>query len=348
MRATPLKLLSTPRAEPTAIGDALHEVRRKFHARAVAGPYARRRWAAMLATQVVFYGLPWLNWNGHQAVLLDVAARKSYFFALMLGPEDVIGAAILLALSTLALLLFSAFTGRMWCGHACPQTVHTELFLWVERKCEGDRVARIRLDAAPWSAGKLARRFAKHVGWGSIAILTGCTMVGYFSPIRPLVAGLESLSIGVWESFWIVSCAVAAYVSAGWMRERVCKHLCPYPRLQNATSNGDTMRIVYDSARGEPRRTQNRSGSPGAAAPGDCVDCSICVHVCPTGIDIRNGPQRECIGCTACIDGCNAVMDKLGYAPGLIRYDTSNGLPGHLASRDNGPGVAAGRRARGR
>jgi len=218
---------------------------------------------------------------------------------------------VLLIISALSLFLFTAVAGRLWCGYACPQTVYTEIFLWIERVVEGDRNARMRLDREKISAQKVFRKSAKHGAWIALSLWTGFTFVGYFTPIRELVAELRALSLGPWESFWVLFYGFATYGNAGWMREQVCKYMCPYARFQSAMFDQDTLIITYDAARGEPR---------GKKAQGDCVDCGICVQACPTGIDIRNGLQYECIGCAACIDGCDQVMDKVGRPRGLIRY----------------------------
>jgi len=300
------------------VEQSLYEVRKTIHPRAVHGWFAAWRWALVWATQLVFYGTPWLQWNERQAVHFDIVHRKFYIFGLVFWPQDIIYLTVLLIISALSLFLFTAIAGRLWCGFACPQTVYTEIFLWIEQKIEGDRAARMRLDAAPHSARKIGLRAAKHGVWIALALWTGFTFVGYVTPIRELWQEVLSLSTGPWETFWILFYGFATYGNAGWMREQVCKYMCPYARFQSAMFDKDTMIITYDRERGEPR-----GKGPGA---GHCVDCSICVQVCPTGIDIRNGLQYECIGCAACIDGCDQVMDKMGYRRGLIRYSTENAL----------------------
>ncbi|MDH4180720.1 MAG: cytochrome c oxidase accessory protein CcoG, partial [Betaproteobacteria bacterium] len=299
--------------------------RRKIHPRAVSGRFFAWRWALIFATQLVYYGLPWLEWNARQAVLFDIGARRFYIGGLVFWPQDVVYLTVLLLIAAYALFLFTAVAGRLWCGYACPQTVYTELFMWVERRIEGDRNARIRLDAAPMGAGKLAKRAGKHAVWMALSLWTGITFVGYFTPIRELVAGLP-FRLGGWETFWILFYALATYGNAGWLREQVCKYMCPYARFQSAMFDRDTLIIAYDGKRGEPRGPRSRKAGAGAQGLGDCVDCGICVQACPTGIDIRDGLQYECIGCAACIDGCNQVMDRVGYARGLIRYVSQNGL----------------------
>jgi cytochrome c oxidase accessory protein FixG len=309
-----------------AVEQSLYEVRRKIYPRGVGGWYARWRWTLVLATQLVFYGLAWLEWNGRQAVLFDLAARKFYIFGLVLWPQDVVYLAVLLIVSALALFLFTTIAGRLWCGYACPQTVYTEVFLWIERRIEGDRAARMKLDRSPATARKLGLKGAKHGAWVVLSLWTGFTFVGYFTPIRDLAHSAATLDFGAWEWFWILFYALATYGNAGWMREQVCKHMCPYARFQSAMFDSDTLVITYDAARGEPRGSRGRKADPAALGLGSCVDCDICVQACPTGIDIRDGLQYECIGCAACIDGCDQVMDKMGYPRGLIRYSTENAM----------------------
>jgi cytochrome c oxidase accessory protein FixG len=311
---------------PEPVDEPLYEVRRKIYPRAVSGWFARWRVAAVLLTQLVFYGTPWLSWNARQAVLFDLGARKFYVFGMVLWPQDFIYLTLLLVISALALFLFTAVAGRLWCGYACPQTVYTEIFLWIERKVEGDRQRRMQLDKEAFSLKRLRLKLAKHGIWIALSLWTGFTFVGYFTPIGELANEVATLGLGPWESFWILFYGFATYGNAGWMREQVCIYMCPYARFQSAMFDTDTLVITYDGARGEPRGGRSRSTDPKAAGLGDCIDCGICVQVCPTGIDIRKGLQYECIGCAACIDGCNQVMKKMNYAPGLIRYSTENAL----------------------
>jgi cytochrome c oxidase accessory protein FixG len=308
----------------------LYEKRKKIYPRAVSGWFAGWRWVLVWLTQLVFYGLPWLEWNARQAVLFDLAARRFYIFGLVLYPQDFIYLTALLLISAYSLFLFTAVAGRLWCGYACPQTVYTEIFLWIERRIEGDRAARMRLDAQPWGLEKLLRKGGKHAAWITLAMWTGFTFVGYFTPIHQLWAEAFTLDFGPWEWFWVCFYGLATYGNAGWMREQVCKYMCPYARFQSAMFDRDTLIISYDTERGEPRGARGRNADPKAAKLGHCVDCNLCVQVCPTGIDIRKGLQYECIGCAACIDVCNGVMERFDYPRGLIRYDTLNGLAQHL------------------
>jgi cytochrome c oxidase accessory protein FixG len=294
--------------------------------------FQKWRWALVWFTQVIYYGLPWLNWNGRQALLFDLAARKFYLFGMVLWPQDIIYLTGILIISALALFLFTAIGGRLWCGYACPQTVYTEIFMWIERHIEGDRAARMRLDKEPMSARKFALKAAKHGAWAAVALWTGFTFVGYFTPIRPLFVELVTLSVTGWSLFWILFYGFATYGNAGWMREQVCKYMCPYARFQSAMFDPDTLIVTYDSERGEPRGAGSRKTSRKASGLGDCVACNLCVQVCPTGIDIRNGLQYECIGCAACIDACNYVMDRTGLPQGLIRYSTQHALKEHYGT----------------
>ena len=306
----------------------------KIYARSVSGWFNRWRWAMVWVTQLVFYGLPWLSMNGRQALLFDLADRRFYIFNLVLYPQDLIYLTGLLIVSALSLFLFTAVAGRLWCGYACPQTVYTEMFMWVERKTEGDRIARMRLDKAPWGAEKIGRKSAKQAVWIAIGLWTGFTFVGYFTPVRELAAALSSWSLGPWEAFWVLFYGFATYGNAGFMREQVCKYMCPYARFQSAMFDRDTLIVTYDEARGEGRGSRPRSDTPEqyrAKGLGDCIDCSLCVQVCPTGIDIRNGLQYECISCAACIDVCDGVMDKMHYPRGLIRNSTQNGVDQKLS-----------------
>jgi len=317
-------------AAPASEEVSLLEIRKKIYVRAVHGWFAQWRWGLVFATQVIFYGLPWLSWNDRQAVLFEIADRKFYLFGLVLWPQDVIYLTALLVIAAFALFLFTAIAGRVWCGYACPQTVYTLIFQWIERKIEGERVARMKLDGSPRSLEKFVVKALKHTAWLAVAVWTGYTFVGYFSPIRDLGIRAITWHLGPWEAFWILFYAFATYGNAGFMREQVCKYMCPYARFQAAMFDRDTLIIAYDRERGEPRGPRSRKADPAAVGLGHCVDCNICVQVCPTGIDIRKGLQYECIGCAACIDGCDQVMDKMGYPKGLIRYASENALERHL------------------
>ena len=308
---------------------ALYASHEKIYPRSVSGFFSRWRWATVFLTQLVFYGMPWLEWGQRQAILFDLGSRRFYIFGLVLYPQDFIYLTGVLVISALSLFLFTAVAGRLWCGYACPQTVYTEIFLWIEKRIEGDRSARMRRDARPLSVGKFGRKLAKHAAWLAVALWTGFTFVGYFTPIKELGAEVIYMNMGSWEVFWTLFYGFATYGNAGFMREQVCKHMCPYARFQSAMFDQDTLIVTYDEERGEPRGARSRKADPAALSLGACVDCSLCVQVCPTGIDIRKGLQYECIGCGACADVCDTVMDKMGYARGLVRYTTQNALKLH-------------------
>ncbi len=356
-------------------GNSLYASERKVYPRDIDGRYQRLRKLAVFVLLGLFYGMPWLHWGGRQAVLFDLPARKFYVLGVVFWPQDFVFLAMLLMIAGFALFFFSALAGRLWCGYACPQTVWTEVFLRIEHWCEGDRAQRMRLDAAPWSAGKVWRKGSKHLLWLLLALWTGFTFVGFFTPIAELAARAP-LHWSGWEAFWIFFYALATWGNAGFLREQVCKYMCPYARFQGAMFDRDTLIIAYDPMRGEPRGPRRRglasvlerargllgveqaydyaaraahasrldaAGTtaivdraasvqplPKFAAEelGDCIDCTICVQVCPTGIDIRNGLQYECIACGACIDACDDVMGKLGYPQGLIRHTTQNAVDG--------------------
>ncbi|MDX2299556.1 MAG: 4Fe-4S dicluster domain-containing protein [Xanthomonadaceae bacterium] len=368
----------------TVIDDgAMYQSERKIYPRDVDGRFARLRKLAVWVLLGIFYLIPWLPWGERQAVLFDLPARKFYIFGLNFWPQDFFFLALLLIMAGLSLFFFTALAGRLWCGYACPQTVWTEVFLDMERWTEGDRNRRMKLDAGPWTREKFLRKGSKHALWLAFALWTGFTFVGFFSPIRDLGLRVLAFDLGGWETFWIGFYSLATWGNAGFLREQVCKYMCPYARFQSAMFDRNTLIIAYDPLRGEPRGSRKRglasvlerargllplstataavvdaahhqsaadanAGArvstglvvdrhdelpppPPVRSPddlGDCIDCTICVQVCPTGIDIRNGLQYECIACGACIDACDAVMDKMDYPRGLIRYTTQNAIDG--------------------
>ena len=329
---TPIKSAAGQPSNPSTDGDSvqavvsLYQKTKKIYPRAVSGLFIRWRWALVWATQLLFYLLPWVQWNDRQAVLFDLGTRRFYIGGLVLYPQDLIYLSALLMISAYALFLFTAVAGRLWCGYACPQTVYTEIYLWFERVIEGDRAQRMKLDESGWSLQKFGRKTAKQLVWIGFGLWTGFTFVGYFTPIRTLWLEASTLGFGPWEWFWVLFYGFATYGNAGYMREQVCKYMCPYARFQSAMFDKDTLIISYDSERGEPRGPRSKKVDPQQAGLGSCVDCGLCVQVCPTGIDIRNGLQYECIGCAACIDVCDGIMEKFGYEKGLVRYATQNGI----------------------
>jgi cytochrome c oxidase accessory protein FixG len=317
----------TPPSPPPVT--SLFHKHEKVYPRAVKGRFANWRWVMVWVTQLFFYGVPWLNWNGRQALLFDLETPRFYVFGLVLQPQELIFLAALLVISALALFFFTAVAGRLWCGYACPQSVYTQIFLWMEHRFEGDRLARMRLDKAPWSREKLLKKGGKHLAWLAFAAVTGFTFVGYFLPIRDLALELARAEMTPWATFWVLFYGFATYGNAGWLREQICTYMCPYARFQSTLLDADSLVIAYDVERGEPRGARSKKADLKTLGLGSCVDCTLCVQVCPTGIDIREGLQVECIGCAACIDACDGVMDKLGYPRGLIRYGTGNGIAHH-------------------
>ncbi len=295
-------------------------------------------------TQAIFYGAVWLPWQRGDsvgpAILLDIAHERLYLFDLVLWPEDGLLLAYLLILAATLLFFVTAFAGRLFCGFACPQTVYTMLFTWIEARVEGDHLARRRLDEQPPNARKLALKTAKHALWLLLSAWTAVSFVGYFTPIRELLPSLVAWQAGPWESFWLLFYGLFTYLQAGFAREAVCQHMCPYSRFQGVMFDPATVSVSYDARRGEPR------GALRAAAGGDCVDCGICVQVCPTGIDIRDGLQYACINCGVCIDACDTVMDKVGSPRGLIRFAAEHAPAIDGAAPPDAPRPLTGRRPR--
>ncbi|WP_458371746.1 cytochrome c oxidase accessory protein CcoG [Pseudomonas lactis] len=299
-----------------------------IHTRSFTGLFRTLRVGGAGLLFLAFFGTVWLNWSGRQAVLWDLAESKFHIFGATFWPQDFILLSALLIICAFGLFAITVFAGRVWCGYTCPQSSFTWLFMWCEKVTEGERNQRIKLQAAPWSLNKLARRSAKHTMWLGISVLTGLTFVGYFTPIRPLAAELLTWQMGGVSLFWVLFFTGATYINAGWLREAVCMHMCPYARFQSVMFDKDTLTISYDAARGEQRGPRKRDVQPAEVGLGDCIDCQLCVQVCPTGIDIRDGLQMECIGCAACIDACDSIMDKMGYARGLVSYTSEHQLQG--------------------
>ncbi|MBT0627299.1 cytochrome c oxidase accessory protein CcoG [Pseudomonas fluorescens] len=299
-----------------------------IHTRSFTGLFRTLRIAGAAVLFLAFFGTVWLNWGGRQAVLWDLAESKFHIFGATFWPQDFILLSALLIICAFGLFAITVFAGRVWCGYTCPQSSYTWLFMWCEKVTEGERNQRIKLHAAPWSLNKLARRSAKHTLWLGISVLTGLTFVGYFTPIRPLALELLTWQMGGVSLFWVLFFTAATYINAGWLREAVCMHMCPYARFQSVMFDKDTLTISYDAARGEHRGPRKRDVTPADVGLGDCIDCQLCVQVCPTGIDIRDGLQMECIGCAACIDACDSIMDKMGYARGLVSYTSEHQLQG--------------------
>ena len=325
----PTVQLADEKLAPAEVGELdLYQKREKIYTRSIEGFFQKIRiytgWPLLLG----YFLLPWFNWGDRPAVLFDLPARKFHIFFLTFWPQDFPLLAWLLIIAAYALFAVTVWVGRVWCGYTCPQTVWTAIFMWAEQISEGSRNQRIKLDQAPLSFNKIWRKLFKHGLWIGFALLTGLTFVGYFSPIRELSINLLTFHLGFWEIAWITFFTCATYINAGWLREQVCLYMCPYARFQSVMFDRDTLIVSYDAKRGEPRGARKKDIDPKSSGLGDCIDCQICVQVCPTGIDIRNGLQYQCINCALCIDGCDSVMDKMGYPRGLISYTTENSLEG--------------------
>jgi len=307
-------------------GASLFESAKKIYPREIGGRFDKLSKLATVVLLGLFYAVPWLLWDDRQAVLFDLPARKFHLLGLTLWPQDFPYLALLLIIAALSLFFFTALAGRLWCGFACPQTVWTEAFVWMEQFTEGTRSQRMKLDKAPWTLSKFRKKAGKQFLWITFSLWTGFTFVGYFTPVRELGADIVALNVGGWTLFWGLFYGFATYGNAGYMREQVCIYMCPYARFQSAMFDKDTLIISYDEKRGEPRGSRQRSADHKEAGLGDCIDCHLCVQVCPTGIDIREGLQYECIACAACIDACDSIMDKMNYPRGLVRYTTEHSL----------------------
>ena len=322
-------LIDLQEVAPAEVGEIdLYQRREKIYTRKIEGFYQRIRLFSGWPLLLGYLLLPWINWGDRQAVLFDLPARQFHIFGLTFWPQDFPMLAFMLIIAAYGLFAITTFAGRIWCGYTCPQTVWTSIFMWLEQKTEGSRNQRMKLDKAPWSAEKIARKAAKHGSWLFVGFLTGMTFVGYFYPVKELVYDFASLSAGKWQLLWTIFFTLATYINAGWMREQVCKYMCPYARFQSVMFDQDTLIVSYDKSRGEPRGPRKRNLDHKELTVGDCVACELCVQVCPTGIDIRDGLQYECIGCALCVDACNSVMDKMSYPRGLIRYTSEHELEG--------------------
>lgn len=317
----------TPPSKAEASAD-LYAAREKIYTRAFSGVFRNLRRVGGAVLFVLFFGTVWLNWNGRQAVWWDLPDRKFHIFGATFWPQDFMLLSWLLIICAFGLFFITVFAGRVWCGYTCPQSVFTWVFMWAEKVTEGDRNQRMKLDKAPMSANKFFRKLAKHAIWLGVGILVAITFVGYFTPIRQLVPDLLTLNVNGWAAFWIGFFTLATYGSAGYLREQVCIYMCPYARFQSVMFDKDTLIVSYDPRRGEKRGPRKKDAHYKAMGLGDCIDCTMCVQVCPTGIDIRDGLQIECIGCAACIDACDAIMDKMNYPRGLISYTTEHNLSG--------------------
>jgi cytochrome c oxidase accessory protein FixG len=307
----------------------LYAKRDDIYTRAFKGLFRNFRIAGGALLFVVYFGTIWLTWNGRQAVWWDLPERKFHVFGATFWPQDFVLLSALLIISAFGLFFITVWAGRIWCGYTCPQSVFTWVFMWAEKVTEGDRNQRIKLDKAPMTMQKFLRKLAKHSIWVVVSLLVAITFVGYFTPIRELIPDLFTLQAGGWALFWVGFLTLATYGNAGYLREQVCIYMCPYARFQSVMFDQDTLIVSYDPRRGEQRGPRKKGADYQAEGLGDCIDCTMCVQVCPTGIDIRDGLQIECIGCAACIDACDSIMEKMDYPKGLISYTTEHNLSGH-------------------
>ncbi|NQD93620.1 cytochrome c oxidase accessory protein CcoG [Pseudomonas sp. CrR25] len=321
-------------AQPKIESVDLYANREKIYTRAFTGIFRNLRMLGGALLFILYFGTVWLSWDGRQAVWWDLPARKFHIFGATYWPQDFVLLSALLIIAAFGLFFITVFAGRVWCGYTCPQSVFTWVFMWAEKVTEGDRNQRMKLDKAPMNGQKALRKLAKHAIWVGVSLATALTFVGYFSPIRELLPELFTLQASGWAVFWVGFFTLATYGNAGWLREQVCIYMCPYARFQSVMFDQDTLIVSYDPRRGEHRGPRKREADYKAEGLGDCIDCKMCVQVCPTGIDIRDGLQIECIGCAACIDACDSIMDKMNYPKGLISYTTEHNLSGqqtHLA-----------------
>jgi len=307
----------------------LYESRRKIYVKAITGFFQRIRTFSLWFLMGMYFVFCWISIDGQQLVLFDLPNRQFNIFGTTFWPQDFVLLSWLLIICAFGLFFITTLFGRVWCGYTCPQTVWTFIFMWLEEKIEGSRNQRMKLDQAPMTSRKLVKKAAKHAAWLLLAFATGLTFVGYFYPVRELVPDLLSFHLeSGWAYFWIAFFTIATYLNAGWMREQVCLYMCPYARFQSVMFDRDTMIVSYNPTRGEARGGRKKSANPKELGLGDCIDCGMCVQVCPTGIDIRDGLQYECIGCALCIDACDSIMVKMEYPKGLISYTTEQTLEG--------------------
>ncbi len=327
-KKTPEKVTIKP-SHDTDVG--IYPVRSQIYVRAVKGTLETFRRLFGFIFLGIFALIPWLQYNNQQAILFDIPEQRFNLFAITLWPQDLTVLAYIFIVGAFALFFITTFAGRVWCGFMCPQTTWTYMYIWIEEKIEGSANKRMKLDQRKMDADKFIRKALKHTAWVAVALLTSLTFVGYFTPIDELFIDFFTFQTSFWIGFWVLFFTFCTYGNAGWMREIMCIHMCPYARFQSAMFDKDTFTVAYDAKRGEGRGPRSRKTTPEQREEkglGDCIDCNLCVQVCPTGIDIRNGLQYECINCGACVDACNGVMDKMGYDKGLISFTSEHELNG--------------------
>lgn len=308
--------------------ESLYQKRQQIYVRKAIGFFTKLRTSLNWVMLVAYFTFSWLQWDGKQAILFDLPNRQFHVFGFTFFPHDFMLLSWILIICAFLLFFMTVFAGRVWCGYACPQSVWTFLYIWAERVTEGSRNKRMSLDRSEMTGEKIRKKTAKHLLWLFFALATAFAFVGYFSPVRELGPRILEWDLGPWELWWLFFFTAATYINAGWLREQVCIYMCPYARFQSVMFDRDTLVVSYDAARGESRGRRKKGADYKAEGLGDCIDCGVCVQVCPVGIDIRDGLQYECITCAACIDGCDEMMDKMGYDRGLVRYTTENELEG--------------------
>lgn len=328
-RKIPVKIIDARNDKPTGEVD-LYQSRAKIYVKEIHGFFQRLRTLSLCMLMGAYFLICWISIDGQQLVHFDLPNRQFHIMGTTFWPQDFVLLAWLLIICAFGLFFITTLFGRVWCGYTCPQTVWTFIFMWLEERIEGSRNQRMKLDKAPLSRDKALKKGLKHLSWLAVAFATGLTFVGYFYPIRELVPDLFTFNLSSdWAFFWVAFFTVATYLNAGWMREQVCLYMCPYARFQSVMFDRDTMIVSYDPTRGEPRGSRKRGQDRSDLPLGDCIDCNMCVQVCPTGIDIRDGLQYECIGCALCVDACDSIMDKMNYPRGLISYTTEHNLSGN-------------------
>lgn len=328
-KASVVKAANGRKEEKKAESESLYQKRKHIYVRKAVGIFTTLRTSLNWVLLVAYFTMSWLTWDGKQAIFFDLPNRQFNIFSFTFFPHDFMLLSWILIICAFGLFFITVFAGRVWCGYACPQSVWTFLYIWAERITEGPRNKRMSLDNGTMTTEKFIRKLAKHSLWMFFALATAFAFVGYFSPVRELGGKILDWDLGPWEMWWLFFFTAATYINAGWLREQVCMYMCPYARFQSVMFDRDTLVVSYDAARGEGRGPRKKGSTDyKEKGLGDCIDCGVCVQVCPVGIDIRDGLQYECITCAACIDGCNEMMDKMGYPRGLVRYTTENELEG--------------------
>ncbi len=328
-KAAALRAAKGRKEEKKQDAESLYQKRQQIYVRKAIGLFTNLRTSMNWVLLLAYFSFSWIQWNGKQAILFDLPNRQFHVFDITFFPHDFMLLSWVLIICAFLLFFMTVFAGRVWCGYTCPQSVWTFLYIWAERVTEGPRNKRMSLDRSELTKEKVVRKGAKHLLWLFFAAATAFAFVGYFSEVRDLGPRILEGDLGPWESWWLIFFVAATYINAGWLREQVCIYMCPYARFQSVMFDRDTLVVSYDAKRGEGRGPRKKGATDyKEKGLGDCIDCGVCVQVCPVGIDIRDGLQYECITCAACIDGCNEMMDKMGYPHGLVRYTTENELEG--------------------